>query len=164
MEVSKTSVPYTGKTQTPVVTVKDNNENVVDADNYTVSYANNTNVGQATVTVTGKGTYTGMLTATFDIVPKGTKISKLTGKKKSFAIKWKKQAKQTTGYEIQYSTHKKFKGAKTVTIKKNKTTSTNVKKLKTKKKYFVRVRTYKTVNGQKFYSEWTKAKSVKTKK
>ena len=71
------------------------------------------------------------------------------------------------GYQVQYSTDKKFKkNTKTVTIKKNKT-STTVKKLKANKKYYVRVRTYKNVkvNGKtkKVYSSWSKVKSVKTK-
>ena len=66
-----------------------------------------------------------------------------------------------SGYEIQLATDKKFKkNKKTVTIKKQKTT---VKKLKAKKKYYVRVRTYKIVNGKKVYSSWSKIKSVKTK-
>ena len=86
---------------------------------------------------------------------------------KKVSIKLQKVAK-SSGYRIQISTDKKFKkNKKTVTIKKNKT-STTVKKLKANKKYYVRVRTYKTVkiNGKatKIYSSWSKAKSVTTKK
>ena len=73
------------------------------------------------------------------------------------------KATQTTGYQLQYSTSSKFKGAKTVTITKNKTTSKKISKLKAKKKYYVRVRTYKTVGKTKYYSSWSKVKSVKTK-
>lgn len=47
--------------------------------------------------------------------------------------------------------------------KKKKTTKYKVKKLKAKKKYYVRVRTYKTVKGKKVYSAWSKVKSIKTK-
>ncbi len=99
---------------------------------------------------------------------KNAKIKKLTKAKKSFKVTWKKVS-GVTGYQIQYSTSKKFtkKTTKSVTIKKNKTTSKTVKKLKAKKKYYVRVRTYKNVklNGKtvKVYSSWTKAKTVKTK-
>ena len=76
---------------------------------------------------------------------------------------------KTTGYQVQVATNKKFKkNKKTVTIKKQKTTKTTVKKLKAKKKYYVRVRTYKTVkiNGKsiRIYSGWSKAKTVTTKK
>ncbi len=99
---------------------------------------------------------------------KNAKIKKLTKAKKSFKATWKK-VNGVKGYQIQYSTSKKFtkKTAKTVTIKKNKTTSKTVKKLKAKKKYYVRIRTYKNVklNGKtvKVYSSWSKAKTVKTK-
>lgn len=83
--------------------------------------------------------------------------------KKSITILWAKSA-GVKGYQIQLATDKKFKkNKKSVTIKKQKTTKKTVKKLKGKKKYFVRVRTYKTVNGKKVYSSWSKIKSVKTK-
>ncbi len=83
-------------------------------------------------------------------------------------VKWKRQSKQVTGYQVQYSINKKFKkGVKTSTIKKYKTTSKTISKLKSKKKYYVRVRTYKTVkiNGKstKLYSGWSKTKAVKVK-
>ncbi len=95
--------------------------------------------------------------------PKSTKTKKVKGSKKAVAVQWVK-TKGVKGYEIQVATDKKFKkNKKTVTIKKQKTTKTTVKKLKAKKKYFVRVRTYKTVNGKKVYSSWSKVKSVKTK-
>ena len=98
-----------------------------------------------------------------------TSVSKVTAAKKGFKVTWKKQATQTTGYEVQYSTASNFKkGNKSVTVSKNKTTSKSVSKLSAKKKYYVRVRTYKTVkvNGKnvKLYSGWSKAKSVTTKK
>ena len=95
--------------------------------------------------------------------PKAAKFKKVKGSKKAIALTWAK-VKGVKGYEIQIATDKKFKkNKKTVTIKKQKTTKTTVKKLKAKKKYFVRIRTYKTVNGKKVYSSWSKAKKVKTK-
>ena len=95
--------------------------------------------------------------------PKSTSIKKAKGSKKAVALEWKKVS-GVNGYEIQVATDKKFKkNKKTVTIKKQKTTKTTVKKLKAKKKYYVRVRTYKIVNGKKVYSSWSKVKSVKTK-
>ncbi|MDD6659764.1 MAG: InlB B-repeat-containing protein [Eubacteriales bacterium] len=95
--------------------------------------------------------------------PKAAKFKKVKGSKKAIALTWAK-VKGVKGYQIQVATDKKFKkNKKTVTIKKQKTTKTTVKKLKAKKKYFVRIRTYKTVNGKKVYSSWTKAKTVKTK-
>jgi len=97
------------------------------------------------------------------IVPAGTTISSVTKGKQKFTVKWKKQATETTGYQIQYSTSKTFKsGNKTVTVSSAKTTSKTVKKLKSKKTYYIRIRTYKTVNGIKCYSGWSAKKSVKT--
>ena len=95
--------------------------------------------------------------------PKSASIKKVKGAKKAILVTWKKVS-GVNGYEIQVATDKKFKkNKKTVTIKKQKTTKTTVKKLKAKKKYYVRVRTYKIVNGKKVYSSWSKVKSVKTK-
>ena len=89
----------------------------------------------------------------------------MTAAKKGFKATWKKQTTQTTGYEIQYSTDKKFKkGVKTVRISKNKTTSKSVSKLSAKKKYYVRIRTYKMCGKTKVVSSWSGAKSVTTKK
>ena len=164
VQLTTTKVTYNGKAQTPAVTVKDNQGKVIANTNYTVQYTNNQNVGQASVTVTFKGSYSGTVTKTFEIVPAGTKISKITAKKKGFTVKWKKQAVQTTGYEIQYSTSNKFKGAKTAGNIKAKKTSQTISKLKAKKKYYVRIRTYKTVGGKNYYSDWSAAKNIKTKK
>jgi hypothetical protein len=93
-----------------------------------------------------------------------TSISKLTATKKGFKITWKKNSK-ATGYQIQYSTDKNFKkNNKTVTVSKNSTLSKTVSGLTANKKYYVRVRCYKTENGKKYYSSWTGSKTVTTKK
>ncbi len=167
--LSSTSYTYNGKIKKPSVTVKDSNGNKIPSKYYTVTYQSGRKaVGKYFVTVKLHGKYYGSKTLYFTIKPKTTSVSKLTAKKKGFMIKWKKQAVQTTGYQIQYSTSSKFKSAKTVTIGKNKTTSKTISKLKAKKKYYVRIRTYKTVkiNGKntKIYSSWSKSKSVTTKK
>ena len=95
--------------------------------------------------------------------PNKTSVKKSKAKKGSVELTWSK-TKGVKGYEIQLATDKKFKkNKKTVTVKKQKTTKTTVKKLKAKKKYYVRIRTYKIVNGKKVYSSWSKVKSVKTK-
>lgn len=97
------------------------------------------------------------------VKPKKTSIKKLSKGKKKFIVTWAKIS-GVKGYQIQYSSDKKFKkNNKSVTVTKQKSTKATVKKLKSKKKYYVRVRTYKTVNGKKIYSSWSKAKSVKTK-
>ena len=95
--------------------------------------------------------------------PKSTNTKKIKTAKKAISVTWKKVG-GVKGYQVQVATDKKFKkNKKTVTIKKQKTTKTTVKKLKAKKKYYVRIRTYKIVNGKKVYSSWSKVKSVKTK-
>ncbi len=99
---------------------------------------------------------------------KKSSIVKLTKGKKSFKIKWKKVT-GAKGYQVQYSTSKKFakKGTVTKTYSGNKKFTKTIKKLKSKKTYYVRVRAYKTkkVNGKtiKLYSGWSKSKSIKTK-
>lgn len=94
---------------------------------------------------------------------KKVKVASAKAGKKSVKVTWKK-VKGIKGYQIQYSTNKKFKkGNKTITVKSTKSTSATIKKLKSKKKYYVRMRTYKIVNGKKVYSAWSKAKSVKVK-
>jgi hypothetical protein len=144
--LSKTSYTYDGKTKKPTVTVYDSKSKKISSKYYTVKYSNNTKVGKATLTITFKDKYTGTIKKTFKINPAATTISK------------------TTGYEIQYATDKKFtKNKKTVTVSSAKTTSTTITKLSAKKKYYVRIRTYKTVDGTKYYSAWSDALSVKTK-
>lgn len=95
----------------------------------------------------------------------GSTETGLTTGRKGFTARWKKPQEQITGYELQYSTSRKFKGAKTI---KAKTTSKKITKLKARKKYYVRIRTYKNVkvNGKftKLCSGWSKAKKVTTKR
>ena len=94
--------------------------------------------------------------------PTGTKIKSVKKAKKSLKISWKK-VKGVTGYQMQYSTSNKFKKAKKITIKKASTVSKTVKKLQAKKKYYVRIRTYVSANGETKYSAWSKTKTQKTK-
>lgn len=155
---------YNGKAKKPTVKVVDANGKTISASNYTVSYAKGrTNVGKYSVKVTFKGNYSGSKTLYFTIKPSATSIVSLSAKTKGFVVKWNKRTKQTTGYQIQYSTSNKFNNPKTYTISKNSTTSKGFYKLSAKKKYFVRVRTYKVVDGKKYYSAWSSAKSVRTK-
>lgn len=167
VKLAKTTYIYNGKVQKPTVTVKDGTK-ILEKNDYTITYAKGCkNVGSYKVVVTLKGNYSGNSIATFTINPKSTSLNKITAGKKKLTVTWKKLTSQTTGYEIQYSTSSKFKNAKKVTVTKNKTTKTVIKKLKSKKKYYVRIRTYKTVkvNGKntKFYSSWSKAKNIKVK-
>ena len=154
---------YTGGVVTPSLYITYGDEVLVQGEDYNVAYSNNIAIGKATVTVTGIGDYTGSKSVTFKIVPVGTTISKLTKGSKRFTVKWKKQTKEVTGYQIQYSTSADFSNAKSKKVKKVKTTSLTIKSLKKKTKYYVRIRTYKTVNGKNYYSDWSAVKSVKTR-
>lgn len=113
----------------------------------------------------------GMETATTENIDTTTKfVNKLTqvkkvkavSKKKKLSVKWKKQ-KNVTGYRIMVGTNKKFtKNKKIITIKKN-NSSVIIKRLKPKKKYYLKVRSYKKVNGIKYWGPWSEKISKKTK-
>ena len=154
---------FTGKNITQSITVKYNGKTLKKGTDYTVSYSNNKNIGTATVKITGKCSYTGTITKTFKINPAKQEIQKLTAKSKAFFVDWAQKG-SATGYEIQYATNSKFTSAKKVTITNNKTDKTTVSKLSGKKKYYVRVRSYTTVKGTKYYGAWSASKSVTTKK
>ena len=121
--------------------------------------------GKATITVTAKATSTYskcVKKITIYGVPKKPEMKKLTAGKKKFTVQWKKD-KKADGYQIQYSTDKKFKkNVKSVNVSK-KSTKATVKKLKKGKTYRVRTRSYKKIDGKKYYSGWGKVKSVKVK-
>ncbi len=168
VKLSKTSFVYNGKVQKPTVKILDSNGKAISKDYYKITYITEESkkVGTYKVKITMKGYYYGKKVLTYKINPKGTSLSKVTAPEKAqLKIKWKKQASQTTGYQIQYSTSSRFtkKTTKTLTVKKNKTTSAVIKKLKSKKKYYIRIKTYKTVGKKKYYSAWSKTKSIKTK-
>ena len=154
---------YTGKNITQSITVKYNGKTLKNGTDYTVSYSSNKNIGTATVKIAGKGSYTGTVTKTFKINPAKQEIQKLTAKSKAFFVDWAQKG-SATGYEIQYATNSKFTSAKKVTITSNKTDKTTISKLSGKKKYYVRVRSYTTVKGTKYYGAWSASKSVTTKK
>ena len=154
---------FTGKNITQNITVKYNGKTLKNGTDYTVSYSNNKKIGTATVKITGKGSYTGTIAKTFKINPAKQEIQKLTAKSKAFFVDWAQKG-SATGYEIQYATNSKFTSAKKVTITSNKTDKTTISKLSGKKKYYVRVRSYTTVKGTKYYGAWSASKSVTTKK
>ena len=154
---------FTGKNITQSITVKYNGKTLKKGTDYTASYSNNKKIGTATVKIAGKGSYTGTITKTFKINPAKQEIQKLTAKSKAFFVDWAQKG-SATGYEIQYATNSKFTSAKKVTITNNKTDKTTISKLSGKKKYYVRVRSYTTVKGTKYYGAWSSVKNVTTKK
>lgn len=163
VSLSIATYSFDGKVKTPSVTVKLGSTALRKGIDYVVSYSNNKNVGKATVVITGKGLYAGTITRTFVINPAKQEIQKLTAKSKGFYIDYAAKG-HATGYEIQYATNSSFSGAKKTVITSNKTDKVTVSKLSGNKKYYVRVRTYTTVNGIKYYGAWSAVKTVTTKK
>ena len=171
VQLSKTSYTYDGKSHMPAVKVTNSaGKKLKEGTDYKIKKpSGRKNAGIYTVTIEMKGDYTGKYRKTFQIIPKETVISGVKAKKKAFSVSWKKQAKQTSGYQIQYAVDAKFKkSVVTKNVNNTKKVKLDVTKLKAKKKYYIRVRTYKTVkvNGksQKIYSGWSKVKAVTTKK
>lgn len=149
------SLTYNGKYRKPAVIVKDRRGNVISSDNYDVKYSNHKKVGTATATVTFKGKYAGQQILTFTINPKPVKISSVSTKK-NVVVKWKKLTTQCDGYEAEYADNRAFtlnRGVKKVEGR----TKTSVKLPVSKRngKRFVRIRSYKAVNGTIYYSEWS---------
>lgn len=155
---------YSGKYNRPTVTVTRSDGTVVAKSNYSLKFADSKKVGTATVTITFKKNYTGTKTKKFKIVGRSTQILKTTEVSGGFIIKWKKYITQNDGYRIQYSTNKKFTdNVKTVYVKNNRSDRKTFTGLKKRTNYWVRIQTYKVVNGKKVCSDWCKAVRIKTK-
>ena len=163
MTISKATFVYNGKVQRPSVKVKGYFE--LPREYYSVIYSKGCKTpGTYKVIAKLKGYYTGTYTRTFQIRPKSTVLTKLTPRAGKVGVKWKKQSVQTTGYQIQLATDSKFtKNKKLVIVKGAKKCGKTISGLLRGRKYYVRVRTYKTVNGRNYCSSWSKYKTVKVK-
>ena len=166
VKLSATKYTYNGKLKQPTVIIKTKNGKLVSTANYTVKYSSGRkNPGTYTVQVTMKGNYIGKKTLLYTICGKKMPVPKLKALSKALKVTWKKQ--KITGYQIQYSTNAKFKKATTVKIAKSNQTSRLIKKLKARKKYYVRIRSYKStkIGGKTYnaYSAWSKAKTITVK-
>ncbi len=151
---------YTGKAFKPGVLVKSGNSTLKAGTDYSVSYSKNKAIGTALVTISGRGNYSGTLTKTFTIVPKTAAITSIYVNKKTAAQVFFKLPSGMTGCEIQYSPKASFASASTVRAAGTKKKAV-LKKLKTNKIYYVRIRCYKTVSGTKYYSSWSKRVKIK---
>lgn len=152
---------YNGRLQRPTVTVKLGTTTLKNGTDYTVSYRNNKKPGKATVTITGAGNYAGTKTATFKIKPKKAAVRKATAQKnRKLKVTWKRDS-LATGYQVVVGTNAKVtKNKKVINVTRNKTTSKTFKKLKKGKRYYVKVRSYKKVDGKKLYGAYSKAKKT----
>lgn len=152
---------YNGKAKKQTLTVKLGSKTLAEGTDYTISYKNNKAIGKAAVTIKGKGKYTGTITKTFKICPKKTTLktasSPASGKLK---VTYAKQT-NITAYQITYSTDKDFKT--NVASKSSAKLTKTITGLKQGKTYYVKVRTYKTVNDVRYYSGYSEVKKVKIK-
>lgn len=163
--LSETTYTYNGKVRKPSVKVTlSNGATLKNGKDYTVSYAKGRkNIGKYKVTVSFKGNYGSKEELYFTIKPQKVTVSSVTAGKKSFTLKWKKVAGAISGYQIQYGLKSDLSDAAVKWVNKAETSKLSVKKLKAKKKYYVRIRAYKTVDGKKIYSSWSAKKTIKTK-
>ncbi len=164
-KLSASGYLYDGKVKTPSVVVKNySGKTLVKGTDYTLTYSSGRKyVGKYAVKITFRGKYSGSKVLYFTIKPKPNYISKLTALTGGFKAYWSSLTSQTTGYQIIYSTSSTFSSYKTKLIPSNKTLSTSITGLARGKRYYVKVRTYKTVNKVNYYSSWSPVKYVTTK-
>lgn len=167
VNLATTTYTYNGKNRTPNVVVKDRKGNVISSKYYKVTYSSKRSaIGVHTVKITFKGNYSGTVTKTFTIAPAKPALTLASPSKNSVTVKWKKD-KSLSGYQISYATSSKFTKAKVIKVSGS-ASSKKLTKLTKNKKYYVKMRSYKTVkvNGKSktIYSSWSSVKTVKTKK
>ena len=169
--LSRTRYTYSGKNKNPSVTVRGSDGKTIAASHYRFTVPKSrSKVGTYTAVVTFQGArYTGTAELTFSIRPAASMITSLSARSRGFSARWKKKTTQTNGYQLQYAAKKTFPASsrKTVTISRNSSTARTISGLSSKKTYYVRIRTYKTVkSGSKsvrYYSDWSKIRSIRTK-
>ncbi len=172
--VDKVKYTYNKKAQRPLVTKVKAGDFTLEKKDYSVNYSkkNSKDVGSYSLLVESKNpNFSGHEGTTYKINPLGTSITKLAAGSKSITATWKKQTtkmSQTTitGYKIQASLTKDFKSvASEAKVKGAAKTSGKLTGLKANKKYYVRIRTYKTIGKSTYFSGWkVYKKTVKVKK
>ena len=163
---NRTAFAYNGKVQHPVVTGLVDRRGVSRTDidySATLTSPASSKVGTYRIKVTLKGDYAGTRSHVYRIPPRSTSITGLTRGRRSLRAKWSRRTEQVTGYQLRYSTSSKMNGAKTVTVKGARQNSRLLSRLKSGRRYYVQVRTYKTVNGTRYYSAWSGKKSARTR-
>ncbi|MGN0368885.1 MAG: Ig-like domain-containing protein [Wujia sp.] len=156
VELSYETCIYNGKAKKPSVEVTSFlGEILKKGTDYTLEYKDNVNVGTASVIIVLMGRYSGTIEKTFSINPQGTVITSVHSESRKATVKWKKQPSQITGYEIEYEKSYPV-GKKKIMIVNNKSlTSKTIYNLANNSHYCLRIRTYKDVNGKKYYSNWS---------
>lgn len=154
---------YSGKNIRPDVTITVKGKTLKKKKDYIVTYpAQSKEIGTYTMKITFKGNYTGVIKKTYTIIPKGVTVSSLKSTEKATAtLKWQKVI-NSSGYQIEYSDDASFDDATQISIDKSKL-SKKLTDLSSKKKYYIRIRSYKTVAHKKYYSKWAKVRTIKVK-
>lgn len=159
-------MPYSKGCKLDVVIACNSSKNapVLPKSEYTVTYNKPiTGVGDYKIIIKFKNGYKGTLTQNLRVIPMYPDVTSVKAGKKKMDLKWSYYNKEADGCQIQYSQDKNLK-KNVKTIKTKKITSKKITKLKVKKKYYVRMRTYKKVKGKTYVSSWTKVRAVKIKK
>lgn len=170
--VTVSGTAYTGKPVTPKVSVTLGDRTLIQGTDYeNRNLIARSTVGKYSFTIKGlcDGYEDQSRTVTYEITPPGTNGLVLTPLKKGFTATWQQQAAlmpdvHITGYQLQYSLKSSFKSAKTSTVSGYTNVSKTINKLKKKKTYYVRVRTYVTNGSGTHYSDWSSVQKVKTLK
>ena len=152
----------------PKILVKRNGEALFRGKDYKVTYRNNTSVGTGVAIIRGAGTYSGSVRRTFRIVPRGTRIRRIRGRRRGFFVRWKRRAgkmpsRRIMGYQIRYSRKADMSASRKVKVRGYRRTSKRIGGLRPGRRYYVRIRTYMRKNGRTYYSPWSGKRSVKTK-
>ncbi len=159
----KNQVTYTGRAISPKVTVYYGTQKLTVNKDYVVFYRRNKAVGTAQAVVEGIGNYKDTKVISFQIMPRRVTLKKLSTKKGVVTVKWYRRT-EASGYYVEYTQDKNFvSDIKKKHIKSGKTLTVSIKKLEKKKRYYFRVRSYKTVNGKKIYGAYSKVKSIRVK-
>lgn len=160
----KTEYVYTGKKITPKVTVKFGGEKMREGIDYKVTYKNNKSYGTATVTVKGIKPFRGSVSSKFKIAPKKVHIKNIKSDfTMRFTAEWSRN-KEADGYRLECSLDKDFGEFRFKTVKNNKTLSKTLKGLEAGKKYYVRIRSFKTTKKGRVYSQYSDLETIKIKK
>ena len=162
--LSKTKYVYSGRALKPKVTIKDGGTTLKEGVDYSLTYEDNKYVGSASALIKGLGNYSGEKTLTYKIVPKTPSIASVTPGKKALRVKWRRVLTENAGYQIEYARNRSFtKSKKRITHISYKVSTRKITRLARKKKYYIRMRSYKKVAGSTYYGNWCTVKAAKTK-
>ena len=160
--VEAVDLVYNGKEQTPEIVVTDADGDVVASKYYTVDKVKT--VGVHKVKVKFKTRYSGSKTVKVTVMPKGVAVKEIKREKTALVVRWKPlTAKKVDGYEISVTRVNDESDTQTVTLKSANNKNKKIKGLKSGSYYYVKIRTYKTVDGENIYSEWSEPLSAVTK-